>query len=152
MATFLDLFWEYFSGKTLPTPTLIGLTLVIAISVVLTLIVIVFVMSSYGNGAFIFKLVGMTINPAGDDRLELELVSGEDLTDLVLLEMYINDIQAEPVSLPTTYNPGTIIFYKIPPSIGPEGYTISVIGTFNDGIVAELYTTSPYRNNLPEKI
>jgi len=145
VATFLDIFWDYISGKTLPAPTLIGFTLVLAIAVTLTLIVIVFIMSTYGNGTFIFKLVGMTINPAGDDQLELELVGGKDLPDLVLLEMYLNDIQAEPVKLPTTYTPGTIIFYKIPPNIGSRGYTISVIGTFNDGVVAELYTTSPFR-------
>lgn len=145
MASFIDIFWEYFSGKTLPAPTLIGITLIMAISVVLTIIVIVFLISTYGNGAFIFKLVGMTINPAGDDQLEVQLVSGKDLPDLVLLEMYLNGIQAEPVKLPTTYTEGTTIFYKIPPNIGSGGYTISVIGTFNDGIVAELYTTGPFR-------
>ncbi|WP_304909979.1 hypothetical protein [Methanocorpusculum sp.] len=105
----------------------------------------VFLISTYGNGAYIFKLVGMTINPAEDDQLELQLVGGKDLTDLVLLEMYLNGIQAEPVALPTTYTEGTTIFYKIPPDIGSGGYTISVIGTFNDGIVAELYTTAPFR-------
>ncbi len=145
MASFIDIFWEYFSGKTLPAPTLIGLTLILAISVILTLIVIVFLISTYGNGAFIFKLVGMTINPAGDDQLELQLVSGEDIPDLILLEMYLNGIQAEPVTLPTTYTEGTVIFYKIPPNIGSGGYTISVVGTFNDGIVTELYTTAPFR-------
>ena len=145
MASFIDIFWEYFSGKTLPASTLIGLTLIIAIAVILTLIVSIFLISTYGNGAFIFKLVGMTINPVGNDQLELQLVSGEDVPDLILLEMYLNDIQAEPVALPTTYTEGTSIIYKIPPNIGPEGYTILVIGTFNDGIVAELYTTAPFR-------
>lgn len=145
MASFIDIFWDYFSGKTLPAPTLIGITLIMAIAVVLTIIVMVFLISTYGNGAYIFKLVGMTINPAEDDQLELQLVGGKDLTDLVLLEMYLNGIQAEPVALPTTYTEGTTIFYKIPPDIGSGGYTISVIGTFNDGIVAELYTTAPFR-------
>jgi len=145
VASFIDIFWEYFSGKTLPAPTLIGITLIMAIAIVLTIIVIVFLISTYGNGVFIFKLVGMTINPAEDDQLEVQLVDGKDLTDLVLLEMYLNGIQAEPVALPTTYTEGTTIFYKIPPDIGSTGYTISVIGTFNDGIVAELYTTAPFR-------
>ncbi len=116
-----------------------------AIAVTLTLIVIVFILSMYGNGTIIFKLVGMTINPAADDQLELQLVGGKDLTDLVLLEMYLNGIQAEPVALPTTYTEGTVIFYKIPPNIGSAGYTISVVGTFNDGVVAELYKTAPFR-------
>ncbi len=145
MASFIDSFWEQFSEKTLPEPTLIGFALGLAITVTLTLIIIVFIISMYGNGTIIFKLVGMTINPAGDDQLELHLVSGKDLTDLVLLEMYLNGIQAEPVALPKTYTEGTVIFYKIPPNIGSGGYTVSVVGTFNDGVVAELYTTAPFR-------
>jgi len=142
VASFIDIFWEYFSGKTLPAPTLIGFVLGLAIAVTLTLIVIVFILSMYGNGTIIFKLVGMTINPAADDQLELQLVGGKDLTDLVLLEMYLNGIQAEPVALPTTYTEGTVIFYKIPPNIGGTITSVLVVGTFKDGVVADLYNST----------
>ena len=151
MATFLDFFWEYFSNKTLPASTLIGLALILAITITLTLIVCIFVISAYGSGAFIFKSVGLTISPVEGDMLELELISGKDVTDLVLLQVYLNGIEAEPVALPKYYAPGTVIFFTIPPGLGPGGYNLSVIGTFKDRIVVELCTSGTIKNTTSEK-
>ena len=141
MATFLDVFWDYFSGKTLPAPTLIGFALGLAIAVLLTIIVSMFILNTYGSGAYIIKIVGLTAS-SDDQQIELELVSGKDMAGLVLLEVYINGMKAEPVSLPETYTPGIRITYKIPPNIGDTIYSVLVVGTFNDGVVADLYNST----------
>ncbi len=60
---------------------------------------------------------------------------------LALLEVYINGIKAEPVSLPETYSPGIRIIYKIPPNIGDTITSVLVVGTFKDGVVANLYNS-----------
>ena len=151
MATFLDFFWEYFSNKTLPASTLIGLALIVAITITLALIVGIFAVSTYGNAGIIFKAVGFTIAPVGGDVLELEIMNGKDVTDLVLLQAYLNGIEAEPVALPKYYAPGTVIFFTIPPGLGPGGYNLSVIGTFKDRIVVELCTSGTIKNTTSEK-
>ena len=144
MATFLDVFWDYFSGKTLPAPALIGFTLGLAIAILLTVIVSIFFLNMYGGGAYIIKIVGLTAS-ADDQQIELELVSGKDMEGLVALEVYINGIRAEPVSLPETYTPGVRITYKIPPDIGSNISSILVKGIFRDGVIADLYSTTTDR-------
>ncbi|WP_319378315.1 hypothetical protein [uncultured Methanocorpusculum sp.] len=141
MATFLDAFWDYFSGKTLPAPTLIGFVLGLAIAILLTAIVSMFILNTYSGGAYIIKIVGMTASSDGQ-QIELELVSGRDIEGLALLEVYINGIKAEPVSLPETYTPGVRITYKIPPNIGGAITSVLVVGTFKDGVVADLYNST----------
>jgi len=141
VATFLDIFWDYFSGKTLPASTLIGFALGLAIAVLLTAIVSMFILNTYGGGTYIIKIVGLTASTE-DQLIELELVSGKDIESLVLLEVYINGIKAEPVSLPETYTPGVRISYKIPPNIGGTITSVLVVGTFKDGVVADLYNST----------
>jgi hypothetical protein len=141
VATFLDIFWDYFSGKTLPASTLIGFALGLAIAILLTAIVSMFILNTYGGGTYIIKIVGLTASTE-DQLIELELVSGKDIESLVLLEVYINGIKAEPVSLPETYTPGVRISYKIPPNIGGTITSVLVVGTFKDGVVADLYNST----------
>ncbi|MEA5036796.1 hypothetical protein SDC9_35369 [bioreactor metagenome] len=142
MATFLDIFWEYFSGKTLPAPALIGFTLGLAIAVTLTLLVSIFFIDMYGTPSFIIKIVGLTTTSADDQHIELELISGRDLDGLVSLQVYINGVPAEPVDPPGIYTPGVRLTYKIPPNIDNSKYAVSVVGVFKDGIIAELYNTT----------
>lgn len=142
MASFLDVFWEYISGKTLPTPALIGFTLVLAIAVVLTLLVSSFFIDMYGSPSYIIKIVGLTTTASDDQHIELELVSGRDLDGLASLQVYVNGIPAEPVAPPGIYTPGVRLIYKIPPNITNSQYTVSVVGVFKDGVIAELYNTS----------
>ncbi len=141
VATFLDVFWDYFSGKTLPAPTLIGSALGLAIAILLTIIVSMFILNTYGGGAYIIKIVGLTAS-SDNQQIELELVSGKDMEGLALLEVYINGIKAEPVNLPETYSPGIRITYNIPPNIGDTIYSVLVVGTFKDGVVANLYNST----------
>jgi hypothetical protein len=142
VATFLDIFWEYFSGKTLPAPALIGFTLGLAIAVTITLIVALFFLDMYGTPSFIIKIVGLTTTAADNQHIELELVSGKDLDDIVSLQVYVNGVPAEPVNPPGVYTPGVRLTYKIPPDIGDGKYAVSVVGVFKDGIIAELYNTT----------
>ncbi len=133
---------NYNSGKYLPSSTVIGLMLGLAIVFTLTLVVSLFLVNYIGGEAFVVKVVGMTVTPCGNDMVEVTLISGADIDDLKLLEVYLNGVWAEPVSLPQTYKPGTSIYYKIPPNIGSGGYSVSVVGLFSDGNSVELYTTT----------
>jgi hypothetical protein len=134
--------WKLDSSKQLPGSTIVGLMLGLAIVFTLTLVVSLFLVNYMGGEAFVVKVVGMTVTPYGNDMVDVTLISGEDIDDLKLLEVYLNGVWAQPVSLPQTYKPGISIYYKIPPDIGSGGYSVSVVGLFSDGNSVELYTTA----------
>lgn len=142
MASPLDIIDEYISGKTLPTSALIGFALGLAIAVVLTVIVSIFVISMYGSPSCIIKVIGLTTTAADDQHIELELVSGKDINGLVSLQVYVSGMPAEPVNPPNIYKPGIRLTYKIPPNIDYGNYAVSVVGVFRDGIITELYNTT----------
>lgn len=133
-------FWD-FPDRSLPSSTVIGLLLGLAIAFTLTLVVSLYILNFAECATCIVKVVGMTVTEVSDSQLQLTLISGRDVDDLTLLEVYLNGIQATPVRLPYIYHIGTTICYTIPPEIQGGGYSISVVGSFSDGYSLELFTT-----------
>ena len=133
-------FWD-FPDRSLPSSTVIGLLLGLAIAFTLTLVVCLYVLNFSECATCIVKMVGLTVTDVSDSQLQLTLISGKDVDDLTLLEVYLNGIQATPVRLPYIYHIGTTICYTIPPEIEGSGYSISVVGSFSDGYSTELFTT-----------
>jgi hypothetical protein len=133
-------FWDFFD-RSLPSSTVIGIILGLAIIFTLTLVASMYILDFAGSGTFLVKVVGLTVTAAPDNQIQVTLIGGKDIDYLTLLEVYLNGILAEPVGLPDVYEAGTTILYRIPPGVGSGGYSIVVTGHFTDGNSLDVYTT-----------